>query len=135
MADEWSKRARGRPAQPVRWGGQDYPSKVEAIRRHYGVNHAGTYYQEMLEEAIRRGEAVLLPPARPIDQPGAAGAARRLLRAAEEIAAVSSSSQEEDGDGWTRAELRKRRKGLVKALHLYRQRHGCGVIDTLEGEA
>lgn len=135
LPDDIAPRQRGAAARPVRWGGVDYPSSNAAMREHLGVAYTpGGAAQRALRRAIEAGEAVYLPSPNET-APGARGAARRILRAAHEIheqaAQIPDSGTGADG---RRVEVGRRRMGLLRALHQYRERFGHGITEALHGE-
>lgn len=55
--------------------------------------------------------------------------ARRIELAAERIRQIAATPQ--DDEDWKAVELRKRRKGLIKAIGFFRRRYGEGITSYL----
>lgn len=120
--------------QPVAYQGQNYPS-ISALRRAtgYGTSRADRLLREGVIVRLD-ADTVPQPPRapggsrRPVVGSGQRAHRDRLLRAVEEIQAVAEREPDPLRPGQP-VELLLRRRGLLKALWLYRQRYGQGVSD------
>lgn len=108
------------PPRAIRYNGTEYPS-LNAAYRATGHHH---------RVLCRDGELIPDPAGDAMRASGPEGAARRIWRAAR-IIQYLSRAEAEGQDGAAAVVLRGRRMGLVRALHMYRERYGRGASEVL----